>query len=117
METSIIPALNPQIVSIAEAAPAPYVLPDLPATLSLRPVRIIENLNPFHVEERRVIEIAPLDNESPPRVVTRAEIHLDDYKCSRNGSLIPDEELWSTAVEPGDELVLFPRAAGGRVWK
>jgi predicted phage tail protein len=117
METSIIPALNPQIVSIAEAAPAPYVLPDLPATLSLRPVRIIENLNPFHVEERRVIEIAPLDNESAAALVTRAEIHLDDYKCSRNGSLIPDEELWSTAVEPGDELVLFPRAAGGRVWE
>jgi predicted phage tail protein len=117
METGLIPALNTSIVSIAEAAPAPYVLPDLPNTLSLRPVRIIENQNPFHVEERRVIEIAPLDNESAAALVTRAEIHLDDYKCSRNGSLIPDAELWSTAVEPGDELVLFPRAAGGRVWE
>jgi len=117
METSLIPSLNPQIVSIAEATPAPYVLPEIPDTLSLRPVRIIENMNPFHVEERRVIEIAPLDDESAAALVTRAEIHLDDYKCSLNGSLIPDAELWSTAVEPGDEIVLFPRAAGGRIWE
>ena len=117
METSIIRCLNASIVSIAEAAPAPYVLPELPNSLSLRPVRIIENLNPFRIEERRVTEIAPLDNESVAALIVRAGIVLDDYKCSLNGARIPDEEMGSIAAKPGDEIVLYPRAAGGKMWE
>jgi predicted phage tail protein len=134
METSLIPCLNhTAIVSIAEATPAAYELPEIPPTLTTRPVRILVNDNPFKPEEHRVFQIAALDNESVEAILYRADITFNpsrtftndedsdqiirDYKCSLNGSRIPDEELRSTPVQPGDEIVLFPRAAGGKVWE
>jgi hypothetical protein len=112
VETNLLPSLNTSIVSIVECAPsAPLALPS--TALALKPVRIIENRNPFRLDERREILIDPLDNESLAAIVFRAGLRAEDYECSLNGELISVADIWSIAVKAGQDIVLFPRAAGG----
>jgi predicted phage tail protein len=118
METKLIPFPTTPVVSIVKV---PSALPECASELAIRPVRIIVNLNPFRIEERRVVEIAPLENESLGAIVTRAfpanDVTPDDYLFSLNGERIPDENVWNTAIQHGQEIVLFPKAAGGKVWE
>lgn len=123
METSLIPSLNQTaIVSVAESPADAYTLPDIgPA----RPVRILVNDNPLRPEDHATFEIEPFQNESIDAILFRANIRdesgnclrIEDYKCSLNGELVLEDELSSEPVEPGDEIVLYPRAAGGKVWQ
>jgi predicted phage tail protein len=68
-----------------------------------------------------VVEIAPLENESLGAIVARAfpanDILPDDYLFSVSGQRIADENVWNTVVEYGQEIVLYPRAAGGGIGK
>jgi len=103
----------------AELIPFPKAEIITPHELALRRVRIIVNLNPFRVEERRVVEIAPLAGESLGAIVARAfpaaDILPDDYLFSVNGARILDENVWNTVIKPGEEIVLFPRAGNGKI--
>lgn len=113
METGLLPALNAQICIVEAAPAAPYTLSTVDCSLSLRPVRVLENQNPFRPEQRREVLLEPLDNESLAAIVTRAGFRPEDYECSLNGQPISIDNIWSTAVKPGHEIVLFPMAAGG----
>ncbi len=104
-------------VSIVEAVQPAAAAFDVAHFLTTRAVRIIENRNPFRLEERRVFELSPFDNESIGAIVTRAGIDPEEYECSLNGERIPDNEVWCTAVKPGQEIVLFIRVAGGSFGK
>lgn len=110
METGLTLAHQPSIVSIPEILP-PSLEPGI--ALALRPVRILENRNPFRPDERRLTEIDPLDNESVGAIVTRAGMQPDEFAISVNGNSLPAEEIWNTAIMPGQEIVLFPKAGGG----
>jgi predicted phage tail protein len=87
--------------------------------LTARPVRIIENRNPFRLEERRVFNVSPLDNESIGAILSRVADLSDPeaYAISLNGERVPDEEIWRTVAKPGQELVLLTQAAGGNFGK
>jgi predicted phage tail protein len=108
METGLIPNELANITCVEPPISVPGLFP-----LACRSVHIIENLNPFRPEDKRVIEIDPLDNESLAAIVTRVGLHPEDYECSLNGGLIPTSEIWATAVSCGNDIVLFPRTAGG----
>jgi predicted phage tail protein len=104
-------------VSIVEAVQPAAAALDVAHFLTTRPVRIIENRNPFRLEERRVFDLSPFDNESLGAIVTRAGLNPEEYECSLNGERIADSEIWCTAVKPGQEIVLFIRVAGGSFGK
>jgi hypothetical protein len=120
METSLIPPLNTPHVSIAECRGPRHILPDLARTLTAKPVRIVRILNPFRRNFRDTF-ISPFDRETVGSIVARCELRGDDgepldveqYKVSVNGEPVPDVEVWAELIYPGEEILLFPRAAGG----
>lgn len=85
--------------------------------LALRPVRVIEILNPFRVDERKVSELDALENESLGALLARVDYAVERFEASINGERVPADEVWRTVVKPGQEVVLFPRAGGGGFFK
>ena len=116
METGQLPSLNRTNLCIVEEAPACAERLEIAQNwdLAARPVRILENLNPFRPEERVETLIEPLINESLAAIVTRAGLQPENYDCSLNGQRVPDGDIWRTAVKSGYEVALFPRAGGGK---
>ncbi|MGA7887603.1 MAG: phage tail protein [Acidobacteriaceae bacterium] len=96
---------------IVQAAP--------PATREAEPeylppaVRLIENRNPFRPEEKRLVELEPLEGETVGAIVARAGFKLEKYVVSVAGKRLTETEIAVCQVKVNDELVLFPRAAGG----
>ena len=87
--------------------------PDQPCALTPQFVRIIENCNPFQLEQRRTFDLVPLDdNESVGAIVVRANFTPENYEISVNGMRVADELIWCTTIKPGQQIILFPRAAG-----
>jgi hypothetical protein len=125
METSLTVISSPLVPGLSAPAGEPCSLIPDPCSLSLRPVRIIENINPFRTDRRILVELAPFDNESVGAIVARANlrdnsgdsIRFDAFIFSLNGERLADDEIWSTAVRPGWEIILFPKAAGGKIWE
>jgi predicted phage tail protein len=105
---------NVSIVHLPARVPGVATPEEIAHSLTTRPVRIIHNRNPFHIEDRRVIDIPPLENESVGAIVTRAGFEPDDFEISLNGNRLEEDAIWCTAVHSGIELVLFTRAAGGK---
>lgn len=85
--------------------------------LALRCVRVIEILNPFRIDERKVSELAALENESLGALLARVDYAVEKFEASINGNRVPDEEVWRTVVTAGQEVVLFPRAGGSGFFK
>lgn len=110
--------VNVSIVSaVPERTPGVATPEQIAHALTARPVRIIQNLNPFRLEERRVIDIAPFDNESVWAILTRAGFDPQEHEISLNGERLDDDEIWRTVARPGCEIVLFVRVAGGNFGK
>src|SRR5581483_6141997 len=86
---------------------------DTTHALGVRVARLIVVENPFRLSERINVTLPPLDNESLGAFIARAGFDPQKFEISRTGHRIEDEFVWCTAVVPGEEFVLFPRAGGG----
>ena len=114
METSIqtyTPPVVPDNCSIIQL-PARNLDATVERELALRQVRVIEVLNPFRPDERNVIEVEALDNESLGALLARVEYTVERFEASINGERVDSSEAWRTVVSAGQEVVLYPRAGG-----
>ena len=101
-----------ELSALANVSIVPMPTVQEPGPLAPQFVRIIENWNPFRLEQRRTFDLAPLENESVGAIVVRAHFVPEDYAISINGEPLAAADVWRTAIKPGQQIVLFTRAAG-----
>lgn len=83
-------------------------------TVGVRPVRIVEIVNPFQPDARAgEVLLAPIPGEYLVGAMLRAGLNAADFAIRLNGELINAGEEGFQTVKPGDEIVCAHAGAGG----
>lgn len=83
----------------------------------IRPVRVVEIINPFKPDQRGAeILLAPRPGENVAECLLRAGMRAEDYAVRHNLQYVEAGEEVFHIVMPGDELVCAAAAGGGRMF-